>query len=961
MEASVLWGASAPLRHFVCMNGFEQDEELCELLRRQGILYSTPSTPITHRTGEVSPWAFYSWHITLTEVGLRLAARSILRALGTFGSTQLASYGYTGLPLLTACILEGGGKFSGLSVREQRKTYLTNRRVDGVIDPGRSVVVIDDSLSSGTSLFKAILALEAEGLEVEGVIALVHFPYRGAKEWANKAGYRTVTLFDIWTDLEMAAKAPPQAVPPSLAQAQFSGQVPDDLPPAVVARRVAEHYLSTGQLLHWPLRLDQPYDAGGGTFVSIRRRSDDFRVARDGFWHFDRTDADAPRDVVLATIETLRRGPRHLTYASLAELKIGVTFFGPLEEVSPRKLDFERYGIVVRSKVWPGKLGGALPNTQVFISEIEQYRHARATNAKVAEGEPHTVYRHTLTKWVEPGEVWLPYGCQPGASTDWWRDEKLGQMITERARRVLNCLMGQPTLESPLPANLIPVTIEGVAVTVYADGLRGFGLSRNADLDAATIAAAHAASEDRRLHALQPDSYSITVSILHTPEALPGATRLLVERKMRRGLDAVTLMRDGQGFTLLPTVLVYNDWSPQQLLDVVDRQSGMMQAGDMWKLNQVAAWVSTNRKVSPLRFGFPARDAVPLDRQDAEEQIDRLAEYICRSLDSSGIPGYRLSVSDADYVREGTAARVVHALFALRLAGEVRGRSDWKEAAGLGVAHCLSLLEGGTLNMPRHIGGALADAVLLAAAATCGLSRTPGCLALASRVKGLVHASGWIGVGRKRLDNPQDQEFLPGATVWALGTYARLSGTTLPEAMCAARRFYGNRLREHPTWGCPWLAQGWAAVSEVTRDQEDADIAFTAADWAADRQLDKSGAFLEDLSPDEPSFNTGFVAEGIAAAWHTALAYRDPVRVSRYQECWRKALGFVRTLTLTPDDVFPFRSPTKAVGGVRCSISRSGIRIDQVSHTLHALVEGCCSPSPHQLASGECLDDESTR
>ena len=77
--------------------------DLQELLRRQAILYSTLSAPITYRNGELSPWAFYSWGITLTTEGLRLAARNLLKALETFGTTQLASYGYTGLPLLSAC------------------------------------------------------------------------------------------------------------------------------------------------------------------------------------------------------------------------------------------------------------------------------------------------------------------------------------------------------------------------------------------------------------------------------------------------------------------------------------------------------------------------------------------------------------------------------------------------------------------------------------------------------------------------------------------------------------------------------------------------------------------------------------------------------------------------------------------------------------------------------------------
>src|SRR5512138_645540 len=115
--------------------------ELLELLTTQGILYSTPEQPITHRNGAISPWAFYSWGISLTERGLRLAAQQMLEALATFSSTQLASYGYTGLPLLSACLLEGRGRYTGLSIREKRKPYLTNRRVDGPYDRSRPVVI----------------------------------------------------------------------------------------------------------------------------------------------------------------------------------------------------------------------------------------------------------------------------------------------------------------------------------------------------------------------------------------------------------------------------------------------------------------------------------------------------------------------------------------------------------------------------------------------------------------------------------------------------------------------------------------------------------------------------------------------------------------------------------------------------------------------------------------------------
>jgi len=917
--------------------------ELQDLLHRQGILYSTPAAPITHRTGEVSSWAFYSWNVTLTQRGLRLAAQNILEALGTFRSTQLASYGYTGLPLLSACILEGAGKYAGLSIREKRKAYLTNRRVDGVIDRSLSVVVIDDSLSSGTSLHKAIAALEEEGLEVEGAIALVHFPYRGAKEWANAAGYRTVTLFDIWDDLGMAGENPPYPGSGRERGQLSSEQLPEGLAPAILARRAAEFFLRTRTVPRWPALLDGSYDASGGTFVSFRVRGDNHRVARDGFWHFDPANADPARDVVLATIDTLVRGGKGLTSAFLADLKIAVTFFGPLEEIRPGKLDFDRYGIVVRSKIWPGKLGGALPNTQVFISEIEQYRHARKTNAKVADKEPHALFRHTIKKYVEPGETWLPYGCEEDGATSWWRDERIGGLLTGKAREVVGALSGSAGRGGPLKGSIIPVPVEGVAVTLYANGLCGYGLSYEAVLNRAVTAAAEAAWRDPR-NAINrsggQEQMALVVSVLHNGEAIGDVTRLLVESKVRRGLDAVTLLQDGQRFTALPSALVYNGWSRQQFLDAIEALAGGKRPLHSWRTHQVAAWVSDRGSILPLRFGFPAREPLPCSEHQCADAIDLLAGYVHRAIGLDGIPAYYLCPTDADYLRTGTTARVLHGLYALRIAGELRERAGWKEAAENGITHCLRYVRHGSIDLPHHLGGSLADAVLLGAASACGAARSRTCAEVAQRVAALVHESGWIGAGAKRLDNPQDQEFLPGAVVWALATYCRATVTPLPAVLRAVRRFYGNRLREHPTWGCSWLAQGWAAVSDLTKDPDDAEIAYIAADWVAERQLEKNGAFLEDLSPDEPSFNTGFVAEGVAGAWRSALGFNDKQRASRYANCWQKAAGYVRTLVIESTDVFPFQVPGKAIGGVRCTMSRAGIRIDQASHALHALVEG---------------------
>ena len=124
-----------------------------------------------------------------------------------------------------------------------------------------------------------------------------------------------------------------------------------------------------------------------------------------------------------------RSGSRHgqdpdlargiVTPENLAELKIGASFFSPLERVKPGKLDFTRYGIVARSAGCVTKIGGALPNSQSIRARSNSTRMRGGAMPQSPVYEPHDLYRHEITKFVEPGEYWLPYGTFEDPATHW--------------------------------------------------------------------------------------------------------------------------------------------------------------------------------------------------------------------------------------------------------------------------------------------------------------------------------------------------------------------------------------------------------------------------------------------------------------------------------------------------------------------------------------------------------------
>ena len=184
---------------------------------------------------------FYSWNCSLTGRGAELAGRLILDKLKSFDSRQLATFGYTGVPLMAAAILQGDDRYTGLVIREARKVHGASRQIDGPADKSRPVVVIDNSLSSGTSLRQAVTALEEDGFRVEGAVVLVNFPYRGGLEWASALGYRVEWVFDAWEDLSTPKPAYVPGHKRLGGEKWAEERLPDGLHPAIAARRVTEH------------------------------------------------------------------------------------------------------------------------------------------------------------------------------------------------------------------------------------------------------------------------------------------------------------------------------------------------------------------------------------------------------------------------------------------------------------------------------------------------------------------------------------------------------------------------------------------------------------------------------------------------------------------------------------------------------------------------------------------------
>ena len=92
-------------------------------------------------------------------------------------------------------------------VRSSSKGHGLQNQVEGVIEKGQKVIVIEDLISTGMSSLNAVEALRAAGAEVIGMAAIFTYGFDIAKENFEKHDCSLLTLTDYESLLDVALKS----------------------------------------------------------------------------------------------------------------------------------------------------------------------------------------------------------------------------------------------------------------------------------------------------------------------------------------------------------------------------------------------------------------------------------------------------------------------------------------------------------------------------------------------------------------------------------------------------------------------------------------------------------------------------------------------------------------------------------------------------------------------------------
>lgn len=455
------------------MSDFKERDALIKLIATQGIQHYKEEHPVTNRLGDPLLWVMNMLGATLDGDGLELAARGMLHLLARFEGRQIATMGSAAAPLLSACVLLSKGHYNGLLVRTQRKAYGTGNLIDGNIRPDEPVIVIDDSIGSGSNLLKCIEHLESEGLNVEGAACLVQVHWYSGYPVLLSRGYRVECLLERKQDIEPLLAAPTHAPEtPQNIGPWHPTKAPENLSPIDLVREVIKTYLSTGMVLRPPDQTLFSQCVAGGLWISIRSaKNPQQRFARGGYIRFPEQAPERFTEALThaAVLTAQQMAQQTDALCQLDQTLIAITCYGALEPCSPLTLDHERRGVVVRSATREETCGGALPNVPGIVNNWQQFEHARSHNAKLEFFEPYQCYRHKVYK-VSDATYPRDVGGEPLPDGPIWQsDIEYGGAIARYLNSALKNAFGQKT-SPPVFECTLPPTLEMLFLSLYQEG-----------------------------------------------------------------------------------------------------------------------------------------------------------------------------------------------------------------------------------------------------------------------------------------------------------------------------------------------------------------------------------------------------------------------------------------------------------------------------------------------------------
>jgi len=154
----------------------------------------------TLTSGKKSDYYFEGKRLTLSPEGAYLTGKVVFDELADVGVDAIGGAAIGGYPMVAAVALVShleGKPIPSFVVREETKEHGTRRKIEGGLKEGSRVAIVDDVITTGGSVSRAIEAAEAANCKVVKVIVLVD-RHEGGSDKLKQKGYDFTAIIDLW-------------------------------------------------------------------------------------------------------------------------------------------------------------------------------------------------------------------------------------------------------------------------------------------------------------------------------------------------------------------------------------------------------------------------------------------------------------------------------------------------------------------------------------------------------------------------------------------------------------------------------------------------------------------------------------------------------------------------------------------------------------------------------------------
>ena len=182
-------------------------KKTAELLLQIKAIKLSPNDPFTWASGWKSP-IYCDNRVTLSFPSVRVFLRSEMAKIveKQYGKPDVIAGVATGAIAIGVLVAEELG-VPFVYVRPEPKKHGRKNQIEGHLESGQNVVVIEDLISTGKSSLQAVEALKEAGATIKGMVAIFSYEFQVASENFTNSNIDLITLSNYSHLLEQASES----------------------------------------------------------------------------------------------------------------------------------------------------------------------------------------------------------------------------------------------------------------------------------------------------------------------------------------------------------------------------------------------------------------------------------------------------------------------------------------------------------------------------------------------------------------------------------------------------------------------------------------------------------------------------------------------------------------------------------------------------------------------------------